>query len=85
MQISKLRLMNFRNFILENFEFSKHKNIIIGNNGMGKTNIIEAIYYFHICYLLTNVNNRKNYCLEYYKNNAGKNLLLIVSLLKLVI
>lgn len=43
-----------------------------------KTNIntIEAIYYFHICYLLTNVNNRKNYCLEYYKNNAGKNLLL---------
>lgn len=43
-----------------------------------KTNIntIEAIYYFHICYLLTSVNNRKNYCLEYYKNNAGKNLLL---------
>lgn len=25
---------------------------------------------------MTNVNNRKNYCLEYYKNNAGKNLLL---------
>lgn len=45
MQILKLRLMNFRNFILEDFEFSKNKNIIIGNNGMGKTNIIEAIYY----------------------------------------
>ena len=37
--------MNFRNYILEDFEFSKNKNIIIGNNGMGKTNIIEAIYY----------------------------------------
>lgn len=45
MQILKLRLMNFRNFMLEDFEFSKQKNIIIGNNGMGKTNIIEAIYY----------------------------------------
>ena len=39
-------------------------------------NTIEAIYYFHICYLLTNVKDRKNYCLEYYKNNAGKNFLL---------
>ncbi|MDD4188295.1 MAG: DNA replication/repair protein RecF [Bacilli bacterium] len=45
MQVLKLRLINFRNFIFEDFEFSKYKNIIIGNNGMGKTNIIEAIYF----------------------------------------
>ncbi len=45
MQILNLKLVNFRNFISESFEFTKYKNIIIGNNGMGKTNIVEAIYY----------------------------------------
>ncbi len=48
MQIHKLKLINYRNFISEEFNFSKYKNIIIGNNGMGKTNIVEAIYYLAI-------------------------------------
>lgn len=48
MQILKLKLINYRNFISEEFNFSKYKNIIIGNNGMGKTNIVEAIYYLAI-------------------------------------
>lgn len=40
-------------------------------------NTIEAVYYFHICYLLKNKNkNKRDYCLKFYKNNAGKNLLL---------
>ena len=38
-------------------------------------NTIEAVYYFHICYLLKN-KNKRDYCLKFYKNNAGKNLLL---------
>ena len=37
---------------------------------------IETIYYFHICYLLTDLKKRKNYSLEFYKQNNGKNLLL---------
>ncbi len=45
MQISKLKLVNFRNFEKIEFEFSKYKNIIIGKNGIGKTNIVESIYY----------------------------------------
>ena len=43
---------------------------------MNNIDTIEAIYYFHVCYLLTNVVKRKNYCLKFYKNNNGKNLLL---------
>jgi len=43
---------------------------------MTNINTIEAIYYFHVCYLLTDTVQRKNYCLEFYKNNNGKNLLL---------
>ena len=45
MQILNLEMRNFRSFKSLNLEFSKTKNIIIGNNGLGKTNIVEAIYY----------------------------------------
>lgn len=48
MKITKLRLVNFRNYSNLDIEFSKTKNIIIGNNGEGKTNIIEAIYYLSL-------------------------------------
>ena len=45
MKITNLKLKNFRNHNELNLNFSDYKNIIIGNNGIGKTNIIEAIYY----------------------------------------
>lgn len=44
MQILNLNLVNFRNYDKLKLNFSPNKNIIIGNNGMGKTNIVEAIY-----------------------------------------
>ncbi len=44
MQISNLKLLNFRNYETLELEFSPKVNIIYGHNGMGKTNIIEAIY-----------------------------------------
>ena len=44
MKIKKIKLINFRN--LENVELSfiNNVNIIIGGNGAGKTNVLEAIY-----------------------------------------
>ena len=44
MKILNLKLLNFRNYESLNIDFDLSKNIIIGKNGMGKTNIIEAIY-----------------------------------------
>ncbi len=44
MEISNLKLLNFRNYETLDLNFSSKTNIIYGNNGMGKTNIIEAIY-----------------------------------------
>lgn len=44
MIINKLMLNNFRSYDKLEIEFSKNINIIIGNNGAGKTNIIESIY-----------------------------------------
>ena len=44
MQILNLKLLNFRNYEKLDITFNPSKNIIIGKNGMGKTNIVEAIY-----------------------------------------
>lgn len=44
MYIKNLKLSNFRNYKNLDIEFSNGINIIYGNNGIGKTNILEAIY-----------------------------------------
>lgn len=43
MQINSLKLSNYRNHHRALFEFKDNLNIIIGNNGSGKTNILESI------------------------------------------
>lgn len=43
MQISNLKLVNFRNYEKLEISFNDHLNLIYGNNGMGKTNLVEAI------------------------------------------
>lgn len=48
MKIKNLKLLNFRNYQKKEFQFDDNINIIIGNNGLGKTNIVEAIYYLAI-------------------------------------
>ena len=44
MRIAKLSLLNFRNYENLEIEFSDNLNIIYGNNGSGKSNLVEAIY-----------------------------------------
>lgn len=44
MYISNLKLSNFRNYKTLNINLDKNINIIIGNNGEGKTNLLESIY-----------------------------------------
>lgn len=44
MRIEHLKLINFRNYDHLELDFSKNINIFIGNNGQGKTNILESIY-----------------------------------------
>ena len=45
MIINNSYLLNFRNFDNLSIRFCDNINIIIGNNGEGKTNILEAIYF----------------------------------------
>jgi DNA replication and repair protein RecF len=45
MRLAALRLHNFRNHTDSSFEFADGANIFLGENGQGKTNVIEAISY----------------------------------------
>ena len=48
MHLEKLQLVNFRNYENHFFEFSSGLNCIIGKNGSGKTNLLDAIYYLSL-------------------------------------
>ncbi len=45
MHLKKLTLINFKNFKSQTFEFQEKVNCFVGDNGVGKTNILDAIYY----------------------------------------
>ena len=45
MFVKRLALTNFRNYSTLDAEFAPGVNIFYGNNGQGKTNIIESIFY----------------------------------------
>lgn len=45
LKLSKIQLTNFRNISQEIIDFGPGINCILGENGNGKTNILEAIYY----------------------------------------
>jgi DNA replication and repair protein RecF len=49
MYIQDLSLVNFKNFEHAEFKFSESLNCFIGNNGAGKTNLMDAIYYLSFC------------------------------------
>lgn len=49
MRLEKIELKNFRCFTKATFDFSTDIVIIYGNNGSGKTTIIESLHY--LCYL----------------------------------
>ena len=45
MYLKKLSLINFKNYQEANLAFSEKINCFVGNNGAGKTNLLDAIYY----------------------------------------
>jgi len=45
MKINHLSLYNYRGYHKQDIAFSKGVNLFIGNNGSGKTNLLEAIYF----------------------------------------
>ncbi|MBR3883200.1 MAG: DNA replication and repair protein RecF [Bacteroidaceae bacterium] len=49
MLLDKITVLNYRNLSDVNVAFSSKINCLIGSNGMGKTNLLDAIYYLSFC------------------------------------
>lgn len=45
MILKSLSLLNYKNFDNKSFTFNDKINCIVGNNGIGKTNVLDAIYH----------------------------------------
>ena len=45
MYLQKISLVNFKNISSQVFDFQEKINCFVGDNGVGKTNVLDAIYY----------------------------------------
>ena len=55
MRLETLTLTNFKNIEEAKLEFSPKINCFLGNNGMGKSNLLDAIYFMSFCKSFTGV------------------------------
>ncbi|MDE6860494.1 MAG: DNA replication and repair protein RecF [Duncaniella sp.] len=58
MLIKQLSLTNFKNIAEATLEFSEKVNCFLGNNGMGKSNLLDSIYFLSFCKSFSKVNDR---------------------------
>ena len=49
MYLTSLNILNFKNIEEAELHFSPNINCLVGNNGMGKTNVLDAVYYLSLC------------------------------------
>ncbi|MDD4157906.1 MAG: DNA replication and repair protein RecF [Proteiniphilum sp.] len=54
MILQELSIINYKNLQQADLQFSPKINCFIGNNGMGKTNLLDAVYYLSFCKSYTN-------------------------------
>ncbi|MDR2009592.1 MAG: DNA replication and repair protein RecF [Bacteroidales bacterium] len=60
MYLKTLSLLNFKNFESLDLEMCDKVNCFIGDNGTGKTNILDSIHYLSFCKSFINLNDRQN-------------------------
>lgn len=60
MRIESISLLNYRNLREVNVSFSPKVNCLIGSNGMGKTNLLDAVYYLSFCKSSVTINDSQN-------------------------
>ena len=60
MYLKSLQLINFKNYEEAEIEFSPGINCFSGQNGSGKTNILDALHYLSMCKSYLNAIDRQN-------------------------
>lgn len=57
MKLKRLSINNFKNIAEARLEFSPEINCFLGNNGMGKTNLLDAIHYLSLARSFSGLND----------------------------
>lgn len=82
MYIKKIVLNNFRNYEKLELDLKKYINVFFGNNAVGKTNILESIYFSAITKSYRTIKDTEiikfnksytNFSVEYMDKNSNKN------------
>jgi len=79
MTLKHLSIINYKNIAQADLEFSPNINCFIGNNGMGKTNLLDAVYYLSFCKSATNpidshiINHNADVCMLQGKYRMDNN------------
>ena len=60
MILKQISILNYKNLEQVELEFSPKMNCFIGQNGMGKTNLLDAVYYLSFCKSATNPIDSQN-------------------------
>jgi len=63
MYLEKLSLLNFKNYEEAALDFSPGINVLVGKNGSGKTNILDAIYFLSLT--KSAVSSADQYCIRH--------------------
>ncbi len=58
MILTHLKICNFKNIAEAELDFSPKVNCFLGNNGMGKSNLLDAIYYLSFCKSFTGMTDQ---------------------------
>ena len=81
MLITHLEINNFKNITEASFDFNHSLNCLLGNNGMGKSNLLDAIYFLSYCRSFSGITDKGllNYQAdffslrgEYLRNGVGE-------------
>ncbi|MCL1933135.1 MAG: DNA replication/repair protein RecF [Candidatus Azobacteroides sp.] len=80
MIIERISILNFKNIEEADLSFSPKMNYFFGNNGMGKTNLLDALFYLSFTKNHTNlldfqlIKHEEEFCVlqGYYRNNETK-------------
>jgi DNA replication and repair protein RecF len=59
MYLETLRLINFKNYQNIEFNFNEEINCLVGENGVGKTNVLDAIYYLSLAKSSFNISDNQ--------------------------
>lgn len=60
MILKRISILNYKNIAQAELMFSPNVNCFLGNNGMGKTNLLDAVYYLSFCKSFNNVVDSQN-------------------------